>query len=836
MKFKQIICKLTLLASALSFTTGIVTASAPVLMKVLVLSMSPDDEGYHSIATLLDQVGVPYETVFVGNLVADSSGNRLSSLALSDSTTGNGLYQGIIQTDGSFSVCTNGACQSLLSPTDWSKLNTYASEFSVRVVAYYTYPDPKWGLLAADSGASYTTANPLNVTLTSAGAAIFSYLNAANSIPISGPTSAGLWAYRATPTAASGETTTPLLAVGAYTVAAVHTTSDSRETLALTMDNYPGLLHSTAFGYGLINWVTKGVFLGSRKVYLNPQIDDMLLGNRLYAPTLPQCPADASCPTIYASGPDLQALTNWQNNLKADPLFSSFHSTFAFNGVGTTWFAPDNPIFSSISSLGSNFTWLIHTWDHANLDCYTTDSNGNCVPATVAQSQVELNQDISVAPSLGINLDRTSMVTPFNGGLSNANFLAAAVSSGLQYIVTAVPPSLTNTGYVNPLNSGIYEIPRITPNLFDDVSVPQTGAYGSWTGEYNAIFGPSGTRPIYSQNQTYSQILDNESNNLLLGTLLTYEPYLLAFHIDNSSTYDGTHSLFSDLIDATVTKYKRLFNLPVLTMDMKDLAPLLMERSSYDASGVVGVYTPGVSVVLTTSKAAKIPVTGACSKTSCGTYGGQIQDDVVMTAGSTVTLSLTSSEDVTLSLLSIDPASLTSGMSATGTVTLSGPAPAGGISVSLASSDPSAVVPASVMIAAGSATATFSVTTSSVAYPTSANITASLNGVSKTAPLTVTPYAGVSLSSVSLASPSIASGISSTGTVTLSAAAPRGGIAIELWTTGTVAFVPTEITIATGSTTGTFTVATNYTSTTLQDTITAFYNGVSKSISIAVTP
>jgi hypothetical protein len=158
--------------------------------------------------------------------------------------------------------------------------------------------------------------------LTSAGAAVFSYLNAANPIPISGPAGAGLWAHRATPTAAAGETTTSLLTTGSYTVAATHTTADGRETLALTMDNYPRLLHSTAFGYGVINWVTNGVFLGSRKVYLNQQIDDMLLGNRLYAPTPPQCPPDASCPTICASAPDLQALVGWQNNLKTDPLFS----------------------------------------------------------------------------------------------------------------------------------------------------------------------------------------------------------------------------------------------------------------------------------------------------------------------------------------------------------------------------------------------------------------------------------------------------------------------------------------------------------------------------------
>ncbi|HMF77578.1 MAG TPA: hypothetical protein VK604_18110, partial [Bryobacteraceae bacterium] len=688
-------------------------------MKVLVLAGKTGETSYQSITAYLTQIGVPYQAIVLSSTSPDSAGNRLKA-PLSDSTTGRGLYQGVILTDSTFAACS----PSCLSTADWTKLNTYASQFSVRVASYYTLPQAQWGLLAADSGVSYTAASPLNVKLTAAGAAVFSYLNSVNSIPVSGQGTGGIKAYRATATAAANETTTPLMMAGTYVVAATHTTADGRETLALTMDNSPALLHSLAFGYGVINWVTKGVFLGSRSVYLNPQIDDMLFGNRLYAPTLPQCPGDDSCPTVFASGNDIQALVNWQTNLKADPRFSTFHSTFALNGVGTTWFEPNDPVFAAISSLGSHFTWISHTWDHANLDCYTVNNQGACVPATLAQSQAELNKNIAVAPSLGITLDRTGMVTPFNGGLGNANFLTAAVQGGLKYIVTALPPASPNTGGVNPLNSGIFEVPRISPPLFDDVSVPQTGAYGSWTDKYNAMFGPNGTDRLYSTNQTYAQILNNESSNILLGTMLAYEPYPLAFHIDNSSTYDGTHSLYSDLLDATITKYKNLFTLPVLTMDMKDIAPVLMNRASYNASGVSGVYTPGVSVVLTTSKAATIPVTGACSEASCSTYGGQVQDSVQMAANSTVTLSLTAAEGNTPASVSLNPTSVAGGASSTGTVTLSAAAPAGGITVALASDNSSAGVPASVTVAAGSSTANFTVTTTSVTSAASATITA----------------------------------------------------------------------------------------------------------------
>jgi hypothetical protein len=317
MRTRKVIHIIFACAFAIFFCSRIVTAAPPVVMKILVLAGSSSESSYQSITAHLGYIGVPYQAVILSGISKDSSGNRLSKVPLSDSATGCGLYQGIILTDSTFAACGS----SCLSAADWTTLNTYASQFSVRVASYYTLPQAQWGLLPADSGASYTAANPLNVNLTTAGAAVFPYLNSANSIAVSGQGTGGIRAYRATTTAAANETTTSLLTAGSFTVAATHTTADGRETLALTMDNSPGLLHSLAFSYGVINWVTKGVFLGSRKVYLNPQIDDMLLGNRLYAPTLPQCPQDDSCPTLFATQQDLQTLVNWQNNLKAGPLF-----------------------------------------------------------------------------------------------------------------------------------------------------------------------------------------------------------------------------------------------------------------------------------------------------------------------------------------------------------------------------------------------------------------------------------------------------------------------------------------------------------------------------------
>jgi hypothetical protein len=801
-------------------------------MRILVLTTTSSDPSYQSMTTYLKQIGVPYDVIALNTQTADSAGNRLSGLILSNTTTGEGLYQGIIETDSRFNVC-NPSCHSLMSPADWLKLDTYAAQFGVRVATYFTYPDARWGLVPADAGATYTPANPLKVSLTSAGAAVFSYLNPANPIPVAGDGSTNIVAYRATTTTATNETTTPLLIAGNSVVGVTHTTADGRETLSLTFDNYPTLLHSLAFDYGVINWVTRGIFLGSRKMYLNAEIDDMLLGNALYAPSLPNCQQTDTCPTVYTTAQDLTALADWQEGLHQNAQFKSFRGTFAYNGAATTWRDMSDPVFTAIPVLSSNFGWMSHTWSHPNLDCYTT-VRGVCQPANLSQSLSELSQNIAIAKTLGFTIDSTGLVTPYNGGLTNLNFLQAAAQVGIRYIITTDNPPSPMTGNVSPLLSSILFVTRRDPNLFYDVSSPLTGVYGSWPDEYNALFGPGGSKPTYSTKQTYSQILDNESDSVLRNNILSYEPYPLAFHVSNTSTYDGTHSLYTDLLDATIAKYSSLCTLPVVTLDMKDIGMLLANRASYNGSGVVGVYTPGVNVVLTTQKAATIPITGACSQSTCGTYGGQMQDNIVMAGNSTITLALTAGEGVAVASVGFDPSTVTGGSSSTGTITLNGPAPNGGIAVALSSNDSAVIVPPSVTVPSGSSTAGFTVQTAAVTSSVSATITASYNGVNKAALLGIMPASVLSAFSVNPTT--VTGGNAAAGTVTLSAAAPNGGVSVTLKSSSSSATVPASVTVAAGSTTATFSITTGAVSTATTATITASYNSASKIASLTMTP
>jgi Beta-propeller repeat len=98
---------------------------------------------------------------------------------------------------------------------------------------------------------------------------------------------------------------------------------------------------------------------------------------------------------------------------------------------------------------------------------------------------------------------------------------------------------------------------------------------------------------------------------------------------------------------------------------------------------------------------------------------------------------------VALSSLALDPTSVTGGDNSTGTVTLSGSAPAGGTTVALNSSNTAvATVPSTVTVPAGASAATFTVSTLAQDFDQSSAISAGLGDATRAVILSVAPGAG----------------------------------------------------------------------------------------------
>lgn len=570
-----------------------------------------------------------------------------------------GFYQGIILTSGNLGIC-DPNCRSALSLNDWVRLDKYAKAFKVRMVSYYTYPEARYGLVPVSAIAT-TDASPAYVTMTPGGTDVFSYLRPAASIKV-----ANSYIYTAETVAAAGETTTPILKMGNAVVGVTHRKADGREFLALTMDNNPYLFHSAVFHYGVVRWVTKGIFIGARRTYMTPQVDDLFLANDLFDSSKAACipvgfasdptfdPA-GQCPTLRVQGSDLTKLAAWQSALRSTPQFAGFRVSMAFNGLGATadgGAAPGDSLVAEAKRQRHSFYWINHTFDHENLDCYKPAANsGICRAATQAESNTEIAANVSVANSLGLPLDAASMVTPAISGLQNPAFLSAAAARGIRYLVAdlsrpeGVPPA-PNTGIRNALQPSIFMIPRRATNIFYNTSTAFLQLAGSEPDEYNYFYGPNGIfriggpggPPFFSVQQTWNQIAERESDNLL-GYMLRGEMYPSMFHQGNLHFYDGARSLFTEVVGMTLNKFAAISDLPVLSLEQSELGEVLAERTSFVGAGVRGTLTPGLSIEIRASGSAKVPVTGVCSQ-GCTNYGGEKQSAISVPAGGVRTILL----------------------------------------------------------------------------------------------------------------------------------------------------------------------------------------------------
>ena len=124
-----------------------------------------------------------------------------------------------------------------------------------------------------------------------------------------------------------------------------------------------------------------------------------------------------------------------------------------------------------------------------------------------------------------------------------------------------------------------------------------------------------------------------------------------------------------------------------------------------------------------------------------GGAGAPLIDVLTNTTGGVPPPTPTPPPSLGVASLSLNPTTVTGGNSSTGTVTLTAIAQAA-TTVAITSNNAAAIVPASVTVPAGSQSRSFSISTTQVQATTSAVITASLNGTSRSATLTINPAAG----------------------------------------------------------------------------------------------
>ncbi len=639
-------------------------------MQLLVVNNSANNYAdFPAIQQVLNYVGTPYTVV-------DAASGTLPTL--SDGAC-HGYFQGVIYAFGD-------DIYTFPYPVALS-LAQYESKFGVRQLNWNTNPTPDFGL---NYYTGYVPSNGTDTgTFTSVAGPIFFYANTSTPVTIT-----NAFIYLTTPTTPTGGgTVTPLLVdPQGNTLSAVTNFSDGRQYLSQMFDSNQYLTHDLVLAYGLLNWVTKGVFLGDYHVYASAQVDDFFIDDSEWIPGTPctnpithdRTPPDSPLLGVFRidATNDMAAVVAWQSNVQKDPLLSNFELTLAFNGVGTTgnndWTGLPNPgvgsddLVTNVQNYQGNFHWISHTFDHPNTLNGLTQSSPNGDGDDI---DLEVLTNLFVANGTGVNLDTDSsdtvttlgltdfnpanMVTPGVTGLNDPNVPTYLYNDGIRNVVTDTsvigqpnngPNPTPNVGIVNNTQPGLYEVPRHPNDIFYNAA--------NWAddqAEFSCIYNNPVDPPF--NNYSAAQILDFVSSsfvsNMLIGDMdpeMFHQPDL---HFSDNSANLGVQaphvsSLLSDTYDQTFQKYEALYNLPVLSPTLDKTALLMQNRNSFNLSGVTasitGIGSANPQIVINMPNAAPvtsavIPVTGVSSNGS-EIYGGQNISHLTMTPGTTVTLPL----------------------------------------------------------------------------------------------------------------------------------------------------------------------------------------------------
>ena len=594
--------------------------------KILLLTAADDAPSYQAAKDALDRIGIPYQAVNavtqdVTDAMLTDGVNTCNFSAVLFATSGLGYY------DAQAALWT-----SALSADEWARIDAFEVACSAREAVWYAWPSPDLGLsfvsgFTSDDSVDGTIADPTFFLRVPAAARI-PYRHAAG--------------YRA---AIIDPTVTRALVRDATggVLLAVNKTADNREQLVSTVDSNPYLAHSLALEYDMLRWLTRGIFVGQKRSYMAPQIDDIFLDNDMWVigdPASGVPSGNTGSVQFRIKGSDLNAFVSWQQGFKSRlPASSSFITTMAFNGVGTlTSEYSDTTLLRAATNAGAKLTWLNHTWDHENLDAMSR-----------TDTYTEVARNCNKAKNLKLHgFSCFELVTPDMSGLTNLAAVQGMIDAGTRFVVsdTSITEALRpanpgtnpsfNVGRVSPMDSRLYQVPRHPTSVFYDVATPATE-----TDEYNHIYNA-----FYGRDLTYTEVVDKASEfgfyYLMQGDI---DP--LMFHQANLANYGTGHSLYGDFVDAVATKFLALSNVPILTLNERSIGDAMKARTQLNgcnpAAAIVELATGGRILEVRSSAGCTIPVTGISAPTfgSVTSYAGEATTAFAMaTGGGTVTVPL----------------------------------------------------------------------------------------------------------------------------------------------------------------------------------------------------
>jgi hypothetical protein len=432
---------------------------------------------------------------------------------------------------------------------------------------------------------------------------------------------------------------------------------------------------------------------------------------------------------------------------------------------------------------------LIGSW---NLRVYAVDANGVAGPVSnVRPFTISYTAPVGPAPTL---------VSPANGASQ------------------ALPIMLDWNDVANPQPSG-YDAQVSSDPSFTNIETQITGQTGS---QYELLSLPPGTH--------YWRVLHNQGLASATTNATTAWSEVRSFTIPSTPAAMSSLWLGGPPCSNPCPGTESLFSGQEIVVSVQLTAP---------------APAGGAEVIITTSdKAASgthpasVTVPAGVAFAQFRLIAGQVSERTPVTLTGTLGSSSASAvfavDPPSLKSLSLPSKTVTGGSPADALLSLNGLAPPAGATVTMSSSSPLAVVPATATVPAGLPTHFVTIDTSPVDAPTPVTITATWKGVTFSAQLTLTP--GVPPETFTLDPVTVTGGQSSSGRVSIAALQDVDTRFNLTSSNPAVARVPATVTIPAGSPHAAILVQTGFPSTATTVTLTVSGGGVTKTTTLTVQP
>ena len=459
------------------------SVSQQIGMKVLLITDNTSQPSYQDWENTLNREGVPFDSVVTtpaGGEPTPGGASTFSALPALSSTASDGTqvanYEGVV-------VAISGTVG--MTTAQWTTLQTFEHQFSVRQLTAYASPSSDFGMNAAASGAALPLATGL--TLTADGSSVFPYLK-----QLTVDATQSTFAYQATPLAGANVDTL-VSGPGGSTLLGIYTSSDGRQTMFQTFNENQYYFQSQLLRHGELDWVTRNTYFGDQRNYLETNVDDNFLSDDVWdtathstdftpAHALREAPADVTDAATWSK----------QNNFRIDMLFNGGGSvafaagcTQAVGGdagsggssTGCNATAGPDPLLAKFQSndpltgkpYTNDFGWINHTWDHPNVD-------EGC--ATQNYIEAELNQNTN----WGSTKPGTTAGDPNGGGLGLTSSTDPTASYGTENPSVIVTGEHSGIANLLPGNPGQVDPPSLDAATAANTTTPTAGTLAA--GEY----------------------------------------------------------------------------------------------------------------------------------------------------------------------------------------------------------------------------------------------------------------------------------------------------------------------------------------------------------------